>query len=171
MDAVKPTMVTGPNMEQNTPFNSINNFLVVKKIFIPYLYNNTFYEIINYIFYITCKSICGGTRKALRAGKNWYIIAALSFRFSAHTVKKTYRSAKMSEKVYIEVEVIFYPDGRLAPVSFVWEDERIAVEKFSGPTIMLSTKSGGTGVKYACQAQGNRYDLFFDMNRWYIIKE
>ena len=77
----------------------------------------------------------------------------------------------MSEKIYIEVEVIFYPDGRLVPVSFVLEGEKIKIDKASGPTILLSTKSGGTGVKYICQASGSQYDLYFDMNRWYVIHE
>lgn len=72
----------------------------------------------------------------------------------------------MSDRIYIEVEVIFYPDGRLVPKSFVWECEKIGIDQASGPTIQL-----GSGIKYICQAQGRQYVLHFDINRWYVIKD
>lgn len=58
----------------------------------------------------------------------------------------------MADRIYIEIEVIFYPDGCLTPVSIVLEGKRIQVNKVSGPILQLSAKSGGTAVKYACQA-------------------
>ena len=38
----------------------------------------------------------------------------------------------MPEKVYLETEAIFYPDGRLFPASFIWEDQRVKIDKVLG---------------------------------------
>lgn len=46
----------------------------------------------------------------------------------------------MPEKNYIEVEVIFYPDGCLVPISFVWEDEKIKINKTSDPRLCSAQK-------------------------------
>lgn len=74
----------------------------------------------------------------------------------------------MAEKIYLETEVRFYPDGKLEPLSYVWEGKKIPIEKVLGVSLMFSD---GAGARYACLAEGRQMFLYFVVNRWYMKVE
>jgi hypothetical protein len=72
-------------------------------------------------------------------------------------------------KVYVQVTAIFQPDGRLQPVSFVWEDGRqYNIDKILNVMRAASLKAGGTGMRYTCMVQGRETFLFLEEARWFM---
>lgn len=76
----------------------------------------------------------------------------------------------MSEKIYIETDVVFHADGKMTPISFVWKGRTIRIDEVKNVSITLGSLAGGpaAAAKYACTAQGKDVNLFFDVNRWYV---
>ena len=72
-------------------------------------------------------------------------------------------------KVYVQVTAVFYPDGRLHPVSFIWEDgQSYAIDKVLGVIRAASLKAGGTGMRYTCMVHGRETCLFYEEDRWFM---
>lgn len=73
------------------------------------------------------------------------------------------------KKVYVQVNAIFYPDGRLLPLSFIWEDgQSYAIDKVLGVIRAASLKAGGTGMRYTCMVHGRETCLFYEEDRWFM---
>lgn len=76
------------------------------------------------------------------------------------------------DKVYVSVKAVFQQDGRLKPVSFLWEDEfEIAIDRVIDVRRAASLKSGGVGIRYTCMAQGKQTYLFYDEDRWFMERK
>lgn len=75
-------------------------------------------------------------------------------------------------KVYVSVKAIFHQDGRLQPVSFLWEDEReYAIDRIIDARRAASLKGGGIGMRFTCMVQGKQTYLFWDEDRWFMERK
>ncbi|MGI5849021.1 MAG: hypothetical protein ACOX8Q_02970 [Christensenellales bacterium] len=75
-------------------------------------------------------------------------------------------------KVYVKVEALFYPDGRLEPLAFWWENgRRYTIDRIVDICRAASLKAGGTGIRYTCLIRGNQTFLFFEEDRWFIERK
>ena len=75
-------------------------------------------------------------------------------------------------KVYVQVTAIFHEDGRLLPVSFIWEDgRRYEIDKVLDVARAASMKAGGTGIRYSCQVSGKQTYLFLEEDRWFMERK
>jgi len=75
-------------------------------------------------------------------------------------------------KVYVSVKAIFHEDGRLQPISFVWEDgHEFAIDRVIDARRAASLKGGGVGMRYTCIIQEKQTYLFWDENRWFMERK
>ena len=72
-------------------------------------------------------------------------------------------------KVYVTVEAVFKPDGRLMPTAFVWEDgRRYEVDRVTDVCRAASLKAGGVGIRYTCMVRRHQTYLFYEEGRWFM---
>ncbi|MFA5675370.1 MAG: hypothetical protein WDA65_02500 [Christensenellales bacterium] len=75
-------------------------------------------------------------------------------------------------KVYVKVEALFLPDGRLKPVAFWWESgRRYGIDKVTEVCRAASLKAGGIGMRYTCMVCGRQTYLFYEEDRWFIERK
>lgn len=83
-------------------------------------------------------------------------------------------------KRYVEVIAKFDINGKVIPLSIIWEDGRIfEVDKILDMRQAVSLKAGGTGYRYLVLIKGNRRYLFCEgqnlknkhsLCKWFIEK-
>jgi hypothetical protein len=76
-------------------------------------------------------------------------------------------------KVYVEVNENRLTDGRLLPLSFVWEDGiRYAIDRILDVRPAASLRAGGAGIRYTVTVRGRETYIFLedDKNgaRWFM---
>ena len=75
----------------------------------------------------------------------------------------------MDYKKYVAVLVRFDQDGKMTPLSILWEDGRsYEIDRITDRTRAASLKAGGQGMRYTCLIRGHQRYLFFDDTRWFI---
>lgn len=75
----------------------------------------------------------------------------------------------MDDKKYVEVIVKYNTDGKMTPLSIIWEDGRTyEIDKVMDCIRAASMKAGGQGMRYTCRIQGQQRYLFFDDTRWFV---
>ena len=74
----------------------------------------------------------------------------------------------MLYKRYVDVETLISKEGRLKPLSIVWDngvkypiDRILEVRK-------AASQVGGCGILFRCRIQGQEKNLFYELNRWFI---
>lgn len=73
------------------------------------------------------------------------------------------------KKVFVDVTAFFTKEGKLMPVSFIWEDGVIyEIEKVYGWVKAASLKVGGQGIRYKCRVKGKEVYLFLEEGRWFM---
>lgn len=81
-------------------------------------------------------------------------------------IEKRYQS---ENKVYVKVEAIFYPDGRLTPLFFWWEnDRRYSIDRITNICRAASLKAGGIGIRYTCRVLDRQIYLYYENDRWFM---
>ena len=71
-------------------------------------------------------------------------------------------------KVYVSVCAEF-SDGRLTPLSFVWEDgKRYNVDWVLDVRPAASLKAGGLGIRYTCLVCGKQVNLYREEDLWFM---
>jgi hypothetical protein len=75
-----------------------------------------------------------------------------------------------SDKIFLDVSVKFFKDGRLVPLWFYFEDQKIVINRILNKIPMAATKTGGSGYRYTCLASGRQFHLYFDTVRGYMEK-
>jgi hypothetical protein len=76
------------------------------------------------------------------------------------------------DKVYVSVKAIFHQDGRIQPISFVWEDgHEYEIDRVIDARRAASLKAGGVGVRYTCMVRGKQTYLFSDEDRWFMERK
>jgi hypothetical protein len=82
------------------------------------------------------------------------------------------RRYQNESKVYVKVEALFYPDGRLYPVAFWWENERrYSIDKVLNICRAASLKAGGVGLRYTCMIHGQQAYLYYEEDRWFMERK
>lgn len=72
-------------------------------------------------------------------------------------------------KVYVSVKVRYHPDGRIEPLSVVWEDgHEYEIDKVLGVCRAASLKAGGIGMRYTVRIGRKETYLFLEENRWFV---
>lgn len=72
-------------------------------------------------------------------------------------------------KVYVEVKVKFFPDGRIEPFSVVWEDgQEYEIDRILDVRRAASLKAGGVGIRYTVRIGRTETYLFLEENRWFV---
>lgn len=75
----------------------------------------------------------------------------------------------MDYKKYVEVIVKFDIDGKMTPLSIVWEDgQKYEIDRITDCIRAATLKSGGQGMRYTCIFSGHQRYLFFDDIRWFV---
>ena len=72
-------------------------------------------------------------------------------------------------KIYVEVTAAFKEDGRLKPLSFVWEDgRRFTIDRVTDIRPAASLKAGGCGIRYTCLVRERTAYLYLEEDRWFM---
>jgi hypothetical protein len=79
-------------------------------------------------------------------------------------------------KVYVDVNEDRLKDGRLMPLSFVWEDDvRYEIDKVIDVRQAASLKAGGIGLRYTVKVRNRETYLFLEENkdgaRWFMERK
>jgi len=75
-------------------------------------------------------------------------------------------------KAYVGVNAHFEPDGKLLPVSIIWEDgKHYRIDRILDVRRAASLKAGGTGMRYTVRI--GRFDthLFLEDGRWFVERK
>ena len=81
---------------------------------------------------------------------------------------------KQTYKLYVEVGVVYAPDGSMYPKYLRLKDgsERLVVDKILGHQRAASRKAGGCGICYTVRIKGQEARLFYedapDACRWFV---
>ena len=83
-----------------------------------------------------------------------------------------------SEKVYVQVNADFNPDGVMIPTSLIWEDgSKFEIDKVLDIRQAAAMKAGGQGDRYTIRVNGRESYLFFErcpsltgnvIGRWFV---
>ena len=83
-----------------------------------------------------------------------------------------------SEKVYVQVNADFNPDGVMIPTSLIWEDgSKFDIDKVLDIRQAAAMKAGGQGDRYTIRVNGRESYLFFErcpsltgnvIGRWFV---
>lgn len=72
-------------------------------------------------------------------------------------------------KIFIGVTAEFSKDGKLLPLSFVWENGvKYEIDKVYECCKAASLKAGGQGMRYKCRVSGKDVYLFLEEGRWFL---
>jgi len=75
-------------------------------------------------------------------------------------------------KVFVEVVASFSKEGKIVPVSFIWENGmRYEIDKVHEHMKAASLKVGGQGMRYKCRVKGKEVYLFLEEGRWFMEGE
>ena len=79
-------------------------------------------------------------------------------------------------KVYVEVNTRHRSDGRILPLSFIWEDGReYQIDKILDIRPAASLKGGGTGLRYTVLVRSHQTHLWLeegqDVQRWFMERK
>lgn len=78
----------------------------------------------------------------------------------------------MDSKVYVGVHARFEPDGRMTPLSVVWEDgQEYAIDRVLDVRRAASLKAGGAGMRYTVRIGRAETFLFLEENRWFVERK
>ena len=80
---------------------------------------------------------------------------------------------KSAYKVYVDVNEIQLKDGRLFPLSFIWEDgDRYEINRISDVRRAASLKAGGTGIRYTVRVRQKETFMFLEedgeTHKWFM---
>ena len=79
-------------------------------------------------------------------------------------------------KVYVSVIEVRYKDGRLMPLSVIWEDEkRYKIDKVLDIRKAASLKAGGAGIRYKIRVRDRETFLFLEEDKngakWFMERK
>ena len=79
-------------------------------------------------------------------------------------------------KVYVDVNVDHFSDGRVLPRSFIWEDgNRYDIDRVVDICRAVSLKAGGSGLRFTVQVGGKKTFMFLEedhgIDRWFMERK
>lgn len=74
-----------------------------------------------------------------------------------------------SDKVYVVVDVRFELDGRLKPLSIIWEDgNEYEIDSVLDVRRAASLKAGGAGIRYKVRIGRSEAYIFREEDKWFV---
>ena len=74
--------------------------------------------------------------------------------------------------MYIDVTARFSPEGRITPLSIIWEDGRkYEVDKILDIRRAASLKAGGTGLRFNVKIGRQETFIYLDDGRWWAERK
>lgn len=70
-------------------------------------------------------------------------------------------------KHYTTVKAIFDTDGKITPISMMYDDMEFEIDRIKDIRPAASLKSGGAGIRYTCMIDGKATYLFLEENKWF----
>ena len=75
----------------------------------------------------------------------------------------------MARKVFVAVTAKFDTEGRITPLSLVWEDGAVyEIDRVTDVRRAASLKAGGMGIRYTVRINGRQSYLFYEEPRWFV---
>ena len=75
----------------------------------------------------------------------------------------------MARKVFIEVVAKFDTEGKIIPLSLVWEDgTNYEIDRILDVRRAASLKAGGIGIRYTVRINGKQSYLFYEDPKWFV---
>ena len=79
-------------------------------------------------------------------------------------------------KVYVDVNENRFKDGRVVPLSFIWEDGRhYKIDKVTDIRPAASLKAGGAGLRYTIRVRDRETYLFLEEDKvgakWFMERK
>lgn len=75
----------------------------------------------------------------------------------------------MERKVFVEVTVRFDTEGRIMPLSLVWENGMTYnIDRVTDIRRAASLKAGGIGMRYTVVIDGKQSYLYYEEPRWFV---
>ena len=72
-------------------------------------------------------------------------------------------------KHYVAVDVRFEEDGRMVPMTVVWEDgHRFVIDAILDRRRAASLKTGGDGIRYTIRIGSTVTHLYYENPRWFV---
>lgn len=79
-----------------------------------------------------------------------------------------FRGVRMARKVFVEVTARFDTEGKITPLSVMWEDgTEYEIDKVLDVRRAASLKAGGMGIRYTVSIRGRQTFLFYEEPRWF----
>ncbi len=75
----------------------------------------------------------------------------------------------MARKVFVEVTARFDAEGKITPLSILWEDgTAYEIDRVLDIRRAASLKAGGIGIRYTVRINGKQSYLFYEEPRWFV---
>ena len=75
----------------------------------------------------------------------------------------------MARKVFVEVTARFDTEGKITPLSLLWEDGTVyEITRVLDVRRAASLKVGGMGIRYTIRINGKQSYLFYEEPRWFV---
>lgn len=75
----------------------------------------------------------------------------------------------MARKVFVEVTARFDAEGKITPLSLLWEDGTVyEIDRVLDIRRAASLKAGGMGIRYTVRINGKQSYLFYEEPRWFV---
>ena len=75
----------------------------------------------------------------------------------------------MAIKVFVEVTARFDAEGKITPLSLLWEDGTVyEIDRVLDIRRAASLKAGGIGIRYTVRINGKQSYLFYEEPRWFV---
>ena len=79
------------------------------------------------------------------------------------------------DKIYVSVIELRYKDGRVMPLSIIWEHRRLKIDKVLDICNRASLKAGGVGLCYTITIGGQKKYLFLEEDgsgaKWFVERK
>lgn len=75
----------------------------------------------------------------------------------------------MARKVFVEITAKFDTEGKITPLSLLWEDGTLyEIDRVIDVCRAASLKAGGMGIRYTISIGGKQSYLFYEEPRWFV---
>lgn len=75
----------------------------------------------------------------------------------------------MARKVFVEVTAKFDTEGKIIPLSLLWEDGTIyEINRVLDVRRAASLKAGGMGIRYTVRIGNTQSYLYFEEPKWFV---
>lgn len=75
----------------------------------------------------------------------------------------------MIRKTYVAVTVLFDTNGKMTPLSVIWQDGRkFVIDRVLGQERAASIRAGGIGIRYHIRIAGKETYLWYEDPAWFV---